>query len=218
VKSIRYGLLLPLLHLVISLPVIYYEEASTWRYLPRLQIEEDFEKTNPEPAVHAGPQIAWEPCYEYRASTADRLIFAVEFPSGLFIAPHGGAGCNPTLLRPLLQKLKGWVRVKTRLVLLDFLLVLGIVGQWGLVGRSIDRQREQGKPARSWIVLAATITISGIVMAVATFVRNGPLEFVTAILSLIALIAWLALLFVLAVRAARWILRFSRRTRATDSG
>jgi hypothetical protein len=24
----------------------------------------------------------------------------------LLIAPHGGAGCNPTLLRPLLQKLK----------------------------------------------------------------------------------------------------------------
>jgi hypothetical protein len=110
------------------------------------------------------------------------------------------------------------VRVKTRIVLLDFLLVLGIAGQWWLVGRWIDRQRERGKPARSWIVLAVTIAISGIAMAVATFVRNGPLEFVTAILSLIALIAWLALSLMFAASAGRWIHRFSRRTRATDSG
>jgi hypothetical protein len=67
VKPIRYGLLLPLIHLAISLLVIYYEETSTWRYMQRLQIEEDFEKTAPPPVSHSGPMIAWEPCYEYRA-------------------------------------------------------------------------------------------------------------------------------------------------------
>lgn len=216
-KSIRYGLLLPLLHLVISLPVIYYEEASTWRYLPRLQIEEDFEKTNPEPAVHAGPQIAWEPCYEYRASTADRLIFAVEFPSALLIALHGGAACNPTLLRPLLERLKRWTRVKTRIMLLDILLVLGIAGQWWLVGWRIDRLRDQHKRARRRIVLAVTITISGIVMAVATFARTAPLEFLSAVLSLIALFAWLVLVFIFAASTGRWILRFSRRACGTSN-
>ena len=119
-KALRYSLLLPLIHLALSLPVILHEEASTWLYMKRLQMVEDFEKAAPPPVTHSGPMIEWQPCNEYRPSIADRLIFAVEFPSGMLIPPHGGAGCNPTMLGPLLQELKRWMRVKTRIVLLDF--------------------------------------------------------------------------------------------------
>jgi hypothetical protein len=103
------------------------------------------------------------------------------------------------------------MRLKTRIVLLDSLLLLGIAGQWWLVGWRIDRLRDRRKQARPWIFLAGTITISGIAMALTTLVRTGPLEFLTAILSLIALLAWLALVFIFAASAGQWALRLSRK-------
>ncbi len=214
VKALRYSLLLPLIHFVISVPVIYHEEALYWRFIPRIQIEEDFEKTAPRPIFQSGPMIAWNPCYEYRPSTADRLIFAVEIPAGMLISPHGASGCNPTLLRPILQKLKNWMRLRPRIVLLDSLLLLGIAGQWWVVGHWIDRLRERRKHTKRWIVPVVTITICGIVMAAASFGKSRPWEFVAIVLPLMALLAWLALLLMFSVTAARWVW-FRRKNRAS---
>jgi hypothetical protein len=217
VKALRYGLLLPLIHVAISVPVIYHEEASYWRYVPRIQVEEDFEKAAPSPIFHSGPMIAWNPCYAYRASTADRFIFAVEFPAGMLIAPHGASGCNPNLLQPILRKLKKWLHLKTRIVLLDGLLALGIAGQWWLVGRWIDRLRERRRHARRWIVPVAAIIISGIIVAAAAFGSRGTLELSTMMLSLIALVAWLALLLMFAGTAVQGVLRLRQKVRSTAS-
>ncbi len=211
-KALRYSLLLPLVHLAISVPVISHEEAIYWRFVPRVQAEEDFEKTAP-PIAHSGPMIAWNSCYEYRPSTADKFIFAVEFPAGMLIAPHGASACNPTLLRPILQKLKNWIRLKTRIVLLDCLLVLGIVGQWWLVGRWIDRLRECRKHVRRWIVPVATITISAIAVAAAANGNWRSLELGARMLLAITLLAWVALLLMFAAAAIRWALRLTRKAR-----
>ncbi len=56
-------------------------------------------------------------------STADKVIAFVEFPAGMFAAPHGSSEnvCNPAILRPLLLKLRNWMHLKTRIILLDFL-------------------------------------------------------------------------------------------------
>ncbi len=190
VKAFRYGLLLPFIHLAVSLPVIYYEESLIWRQIPRIQAAEDFEKTAPPPISHLGPVIGWDPCYEYRASNADRLILLVEFPAGMLIPPHGACACNPTLLRPMLQELKRWVRLKTRIVLLDCLLTLGIP--------------------------VAVITTSGIIVASA-YESRGSLEVVAIILSLIAILAWLSLLLMAGVVAAKWALWFTLKGRSGTS-
>jgi hypothetical protein len=216
VKAFRYGLLLPFIHLAVSLPVIYYEESLIWRQIPRIQAAEDFEKAAPPPISHSGPVIGWDPCYEYRASNADRLILLVEFPAGMLIPPHGACACNPTLLRPMLQELKRWVRLKTRIVLLDCLLTLGIVGQWWLVGRWIDRRREQHGPVKRWIIPVAVITTSGIIVALA-YESRGSLEVVAIILSLIAILAWLSLLLMAGVVAAKWALWFTLKGRSGTS-
>jgi hypothetical protein len=204
VKAFRYSLLLPLIHLAISVPVIYYEEASIWRQIPRIQVGEDLEKTAPPPIFQSGPMIAWNPRYEYRPSTADRFVFTVEFPAGMLIAPHGASGCNPTLLRPILQKLKNWMHVQPRIVLLDSLLLLEIAGQWWLIGRWIDSLRVRRKQTKRWIVPIAAITISGIIVAAVAFGGSRPWEPVAMILSLIALLAWLALLLMFSVTAVHW--------------
>ena len=215
-KPIRYRFLLPLLHLAISLPVVYYEEALTWRYMQRLQIEEDFEKTNPEPVIHAGPQVEWSPCYEYRPSIADEVIALVEFPAGMLIAPHGSSGnfCNPAILRPILLKLRNWMRLKTRVVILDCVLVLGIVGQWWLIGLWLNHLREWHRSSKHWVIPVAAITISGISGAAVAFGNWRPLQIGAAILSLIAFLAWVILLLMFAVTAARWAIQFRRNPRA----
>ena len=209
-KALRYSFLLPLIHLAMSVPIVLYEEALIWRQIPRVQAAEDFEKTAP-PILHSGPMIAWNPCYEYRASDADRFIFSAEFPAGILIPPHGTSGCNPTVVRPILQKLKSWMRLKTWIVLLDCVLVLGIVGQWWLVGRWIDHLRQGRKHARRWIIPVATITISGIAVAAVAFGKWRSLEPSAIILSLIAFLAWVALLLMFAVAAAQWALRLNRK-------
>lgn len=157
--------------------------------------------------------IAWNPCYGYRASDADRFIFFAEFPAGILIPPHGASACNPTVLRPILQELKNWTGLRTRIVLLDCLLIIGIAGQWWFVGRWLDRLRERRKHTRRWIILVATITIFGIVMAAAAFGNPRTLDFGAIILSLIAFLAWVALPLMFAVAAARWALRLSRKAR-----
>jgi len=220
VKALRYCVLLPLIHLAISLPVIYHEEASFWRYVPRMQVEEDFEKTAPPPVPHAGAMVEWIPCYEYRPSIADKFIALAEFPAGILFPPHGAYGCNPTLLRPLLEKLKNWMRLKTRIVFLDCFLIIGIAGQWWLFGRWIDRLRERRNPAMRRvvlvrIVLVATITISESVAAAASFgsSQSSSLDFAATILLMITFLAWVLLLLLFAVTAVRWALRLSGKTR-----
>jgi hypothetical protein len=196
-----------MIHLAISVSVIYHEEALHWRYIPRIQAEEDLERTAPPRINQSGPTIGWDPCSEYRGSNADRFILLVEFPSGMLIPPHGASACNPTLLKPILQKLKRWMRLKTRIVLMDSLLILGIAGQWWLVGGWIDRLREQGKRAWRWTISVATITASGIVGAASAFGSSRSWEFVSMIMSLIASLAWVALLLMFAAAAATWSLR-----------
>jgi hypothetical protein len=222
VMALRYCLLLPIVHLAISLLVIYHEEALFWRYVPRIQLEEDFEKTAPPPISHARPMIEWIPCYEYRPSIADKFIALVEFPAGILFPPHGATGCNPTLLRPLLANLKNWMRLKTGIVLLDCLLIIGIAGQWWLLGGWIDRLRERRNPAIRRvvlvrIVLVASITISGSVAAAASFGSSRPWDLAANTILMITNLAWVLLLFVFAVTAVRWALRLSRKARTEHS-
>jgi len=105
--------------------------------------------------------------------------------------------------------------LKTRIILLDFLLVLGIVGQWYLVGFWIDHLRERRRSARRWIIPAAAITISGFAGAIAGLGNWRSLELGAAILSLVAFLAWVALFLMFAVTTMRWAIRSSRTARAT---
>jgi len=74
------------------------------------------------------------------------------------------------------------MRLKTRIVLLDSLLVLGIVGQWWLVGLWIDYLRERRRSTRRWIIPAVAITASGIAGNAVVFGNWRSLELVAALL------------------------------------
>jgi hypothetical protein len=202
--------------LVISAPVIFYEEAFYWRYIPRIQPVEDFEKTAPSPTLHSGPMIAWIPCYEYRPSTADKLIFLVEFPVGMLIPPHGASDCNPTLAGPLLKKLQNWMRLEIRVVILDCLLIFGIAAQWALVGRWLEGLRGRRAHLRRWIIPVVTITIAGSIVAASSLENWGSWELGAAILALIAFLAWVVLLIMFVVTAVGWAIRLGQKAGATE--
>ncbi len=105
------------------------------------------------------------------------------------------------------------MRLKTRIVLLDCLLILGIAGQWWLVGRWLDRQREHREHTMRWIIPVGTITIFGIIVAAAALGSLRGLEFGAIIVSLIAFLAWVTLLLMFAVAAVQSVLRLSRKSR-----
>jgi hypothetical protein len=217
VNALRYSLLLPLIHLAMSAPIVYYDEALIWRQIPRIQAQEDFERVAPPLAVHSGPIIEWRPCYEYRDSHADRFLFAVEFPAGILIPPHGASGCNPTLLQSIWQKVKNWMRVKLRVVLLDCFLIFGIAGQWWMVGHWLERLCKQRKGLMRWIIPVVVNTISGIVVAAETLGDWRSVELGAIMISMVALLAWLALLLMFAVAAVRWAIRTIRQPRHEHS-
>jgi hypothetical protein len=87
VKSIRFALFLPLLHLGILAAPMFHEERQVWSFIPLLQAWHDGQWAHPEFAS-AGMPVS--PCYEYRFSNAARLIFTVNLPTAVLIgSPRG---------------------------------------------------------------------------------------------------------------------------------
>jgi hypothetical protein len=162
---IRYALALPLLHLAIAAAPMIHQQSEGWRYIPIEQAVEDLDRERPEPASDA---MLWSPCYEYRLPSAGRLIFAADFPVALLIGSSAD-DCSLGTIRQVPNRLKYYLRVKTRVVIIDCLQALGIFVQWWLVGGWLDQRYKQSKPTRRWVVPIAIITVGAIVMAPTAF-------------------------------------------------
>jgi hypothetical protein len=209
-KNIRYVLLSPLIHFTIAAPLIYYQQAKTWEYIPHIQAVQDTEKESWIPSGEE--QFAWSPCYEYRPSIANKFVYTVEFPAGVLIGldpTHNG--CDPGALALVLRRHMHHVRLKTAIVILNCLLAVGICAQWSLVGLWIDRLRRSLKPARRWTITVGVITVAGVSMAQAGFGTTGWRELVAMISGFLALLAWIVLLAMFAITAITSTLQKIRR-------
>src|ERR1039457_4914021 len=123
--KIRYAAILPLLHLAIAAPPAVHQQSGGWRFIPQAQAAEDFDKAHPEPVAAGIPRA---PCYEYRLPSDGRLILAADFPVALLVGSSADE-CALGAIRLIPNGLKYYVRVKTRVILTDCLLVLGIFVQ-----------------------------------------------------------------------------------------
>jgi len=215
VRRIRFALLLPLLHLGILAAPMFREESRVWQYVPQAQSNEDWERKweGEHPGTSEG--MATPPCYEYRFSNADRLIFAIDTPVSSVLGVSGD-GCPESLLRPTIEKLNYRLPVRSRVILAETLIVLGVWMQWWLIGRWLDRKRTQLRPIRLSIVPAAVITMCGIIMLPTTFFR-GPstAELVNIFSGMLALLAWLVLLVAIATVGTKWLASKFRREGAS---
>jgi hypothetical protein len=204
--KIRYALILPLLHLAIAAPPTVYQQSGGWRFIPQTQAAEDFDKTHPQPAAARMP---WDPCYEYRLPSSGRLILTADFPVALLVGSSVDE-CALSALSLIPNGMKYHVRVKTRVMLTDCLLVLGIFLQWWLVGGWIDQRYAQSKPTRRWIIPIAVITVGAIVMSSTAFGQESVAEIINTIAGMITLLAWIVLIAMFAVVGAALL---SRRIR-----
>ena len=197
VKRFRYAFLLPVLHLAIAVPAMFRENLSIWEFVPQAQAVEDHERDHPEQISAAPDDFAWSPCYEYRISPAARLILTADLPAALLVGTSPNE-CALGAARPIMTRLKYRVRMKSRMILVDCLLFVGIIAQWFLVGRWLDRLAALSKPLRRWIVPNAIIALGGIVMAPTIFGREGVAELINIVAGLVTLVAWLVLLVMFA--------------------
>jgi hypothetical protein len=194
VKHIRYALLLPLLHLLIVVPSLAHRVQANWRYLPKLQAAEDYEKNHPP--VETSSVYYW-PCYEYRMPPADRVILAAELPAAVLVGFD--QECLPGAMRSILYLLlKYRIEVSSRVILIDFLFLTGVFVQWFLVGRWFDLLRQRSVKTLWRAMLVAVISGGGIIMLATVFDRDGPAEPVIIFVGMGVLLAWLGLLIMFA--------------------
>jgi hypothetical protein len=203
----RYALVLPVLHLAIALPPLFHQELGVWRYIPEAQAIEDFEKAHP-PSQSNGVQ--WDPCYEYRMSSDSRLIFAADLPVAVLIGTSA-YGCSLGAVRLVPIRLNLYMRVKSSVILIEALIVLGVFTQWWLIGSWLDRRYNQSKAMRRWIIPIAVITVGGIVMASTAFGQRGVTEYVNIYSAMVTLLAWIVLMVMLIVAGTAWVIRRIRQ-------
>jgi hypothetical protein len=143
---------------------------------------------------------------------ASRLILTADLQVALLIGSSADE-CAANAYRPILKRLKYYVRVKIRVIVVDCLLVLGILVQWWLVGSWLDRVPRQVRPLRRWIIPIAVITAGALVMAPTAFGQRGVAELVNISSGKIALLAWIVLIVMfIIVGSARVIRRILDRT------
>ena len=156
---------------------------------------DDYNKAHP-PSPQANRSIGWDPYYEYRPSTAVKAIYTVEFPAASLAGWCGhvpGHDVYPQSSANWRRLFQRFVSVRTRILILDSLLIVAICAQWWLIGRRMDRLRMAGKRI-AWIqVPALVITSAGVLMALLS--RGTHVwELIAIIAALLAWLGWLVII------------------------
>ena len=205
--KIRYALALPLLHLAIAAPPTIHQQSREWRFIPEMQAAEDFDKSQPK---HRTSGMPWDACYEYRLPSDGRVLISADFPVAVLIGlPADECAFSAISLIP--NRLKYYIRLKTRVLFVDGLLALGIFVQWWLIGAWLDQRFTRSKPAGRWFIPVAVITIGAIVMALTAFGQQGVAEILNYCAGMITLLAWIVLVVMLAAVGTRSVIRGIRR-------
>ena len=207
-KTIRYAVWLPLVHLAIMTPLISLEEARSWKFTAQQQAAEDDLRAHPpkpKSPQNAESQIGWDPYYEYRPPISVNAIYTVELPAAFLIRWCGHPPGTYTFSPPYNEtwcRLFGLARVRTRIVFLDSLLLAAIYAQWWLVGWRLDRLHLQGKPTRLIYIPALVITIAG---GLGALFSRAPdiLELIAVLACFLALLSWLMLIATAATAVCR---------------
>ncbi|MGB2606305.1 MAG: hypothetical protein WBC78_22050 [Candidatus Sulfotelmatobacter sp.] len=212
VKRIRSALLLPVLHLLIVAFPMFRRAQMLWDYIPTAQRAEDYERDHPP--TDASGDYKWN-CYEYRMSTNDRLIVSAELPAAILVGYD--QECWPAIIRSTLYRLlKYHVRVSSRLIGIDCLLLAGVFGQWLLIGRWLDFLDQGSRPRRQWIIPVAVVTLGGVAMVPGVFLKGGMAEHGNIIVGFVSLLAWLALLLMFTAAGIKGIAKTLRRAKHAD--
>jgi hypothetical protein len=124
-------------------------------------------------------------------------IYTVEFPAALLISWCG----HPHWMSSITQhynetwcRLFGFIRVRTRIVFLDSLLLATICAQWWLIGWRLDHRLLQQKPTSMIKASALVITSAGVLAALLSRAQ-GILDTIALLACFVALVAWVPLIW-----------------------
>lgn len=158
----RWALFLPLLHVVLAAGWIIRDDFRVWSFLPRMQAAKDFERVHPPSAEELS--FAEDVAYEYRPSIETRaIVFVNPIPALIAGYEHRLYPSEKALSEPFFPDR---LRLKTRMVLFESLLLSLVALQWFLLGRWLDRRLIVRKDIS---IALPSFLISGLAVATAVF-------------------------------------------------
>jgi hypothetical protein len=215
----KLAFVLPAAHLLIAFVLIAREDLRYSQFeiesIKRQDRIERVEKFRPEleppPTMPREQEVGWSIAMEYRPSAAVKAMMGVEFPATALIGWywHPPSGFSYAPLQPVLRKLTREIPVMPRILILDFLLLAGVGGQWWVVGLWLDYRKMRDKSI-GLQRLCMTLTWAGVTAAVFCW-PSGPSEIVANLAALVALLAWLILLGAAVIAITSSIARLFRR-------
>ena len=164
-------LLLPLVHMGLAGVWIAHEHAQLWPYLPRFQASEDFQRTHPPvpESKKSADDVDWDwELSEYRLSVQAIALLTID-PGPAILAgfnfPFRSTQWSSTkipVLAAISHPLTDHLRLKTRIIVLDGLLLFLVGLQWFLIGRWVDRRASLIK--RTSLIRVPPLQISGLAL------------------------------------------------------
>jgi len=205
---------LPLIHMVLALGLIAYEESQDWRlHLMSVDTRDrisryDQEHHQMQSKAAQEQDVAFQEWarMEFRLAAAARPLYGAELPAALLVgwfyhpisADFGG------FLQRWLFDLTLGMAAARKVFLLDGILILAIGTQWWLVGLWLRTRQGKNQNIKFPLKVAILITIGAIVSA--ALCRVGVLELISVLAAFGCMVLWLVLLvnMILATTRSAW--------------
>jgi hypothetical protein len=157
----RWSVSLLLVHSCLALLLMGSEEFYDWHQYEYWQSEEDNLRKPISPVL--GKDIQEAMSVDRWPDVRERTFHALNIPMSILLGwySHPVSIYTNSVLGPLLLRVSQHTSVKSRVAILDAVLLLGICLQWWLVGLWLERPRPLARVLR---VDAASMTLLGIVM------------------------------------------------------
>jgi hypothetical protein len=200
----RWSLCLLVMHSCLAVLLIGSEEFYNWHTYEFWQLEEQRSQKPFSPVLDKGTQQALS--VDHWLDARERVFHSLNLPVSILLGwySHPLSIQSNSILGPFLLRICHGVSVKTRVVILDGVLLLGICLQWWLVGLWLEHSVRFVRALR---IIAASMTVLGIAMTAAAIPNS--LSAITAVqcsidlLSLIPVLGWV-LLIAIGILSAVW--------------
>jgi hypothetical protein len=210
----RWSLLLLTINACLALLLIGAEEWRDWEQYEHWQLEEQRSQKPFSPVLPKEAQQAMS--VDYWPDAGIRTFHALNLPTSVLLGWYShplsiqtNSIVGPSLLRGC-QRLS----VKSRVVMLDAVLLFGVCLQWWLVGLWLEHPAPFVRVLR---IVAVAMTVLGIVMTLLSIPRSvgeiAAIYITVGVLSLILILAWL---FLTVIGTLSVVLKSARTLRATS--
>ncbi len=166
----RLGVSLLLVHLCLAVLLIGSEELHDWHQYEQWQFEENRLQKPFSPVL--GKDVQEAISVDHWLNNREKTLHTLNIPVSLLLGwySHPMSIYANSVFGPLLLRLCHHTSVKSRVVILDVILLVGICFQWWLVGLWLQRPAPIARMLRA---VAASMTLLGIVTTLIAIPREA---------------------------------------------